>query len=117
MDTQTLRGKLLEERAQLEKELASLGVKDPETGDWGAVGEPDGEEADKNDMGDRDEEFAERANTLAELELREKDVNDALAAIEKNDGSYGKCGTCGQMIEEDRLMANPAAKTCKAHME
>ncbi len=117
METNSLKAKLLEERAQLESELANLGVKDPETGDWGAVGEPDGEEADKNDMGDRDEEFAERANKLAELELRLKDVNDAVAALERNDGSYGKCATCGSAIEEDRLGANPAAKTCKEHME
>ena len=117
MDINTLKGKLLEERAQLEKELGDLGVRDPETGDWGVVGEPDGEEADKNDMGDRDEEFATKANTLGQLEMRYKDVNDAIANIEKNDGSYGKCTISGKMIEEDRLMANPAAKTCKAHMD
>jgi len=114
METHSLKAKLLEERAQLESELANLGVKDPETGDWGAVGEPDGEEADKNDMGDRDEEFAERANKLAELELRLKDVSDALTAIES--GNFGTCSVCGGAIEEDRLGANPAAKTCKEHM-
>lgn len=116
MTTDIFKSKLLEERALLEKELGGLGLKDPETGEWGAVGEPDGEEADKNDMGDRDEEFAERESTLSELELRLKDVNDALSALERNDGSYGKCSTCGAAIEDDRLGANPAAKTCKAHM-
>ncbi len=116
MEIEILKNKLLEERAGLEKDLADLGIKDPETGDWGAIGDPDGEEADKNDLGDRDEEFAVRANTLAELELRLKDVNDALAKIEKNDGSYGVCEVSGKKIEEDRLMANPAARTCKEHM-
>lgn len=114
MDTNILRAKLEEERATLEKELGDLGIKDPETGDWGAIGEPDGEEADKNDMADRDEEFANRANTLAELELRLRDVSDALSKI--GGGEYGKCAVCGGMIEEDRLMANPAARTCKEHM-
>lgn len=117
METNIFKSKLLEERAQLEKELADLGgVRDPETGDWQAVGEADGEEADKNDMGDRDEEFAGRESALSELELRLKDVNDALTAIESSDGSYGKCSVCGKDIEEDRLGANPAAKTCKADM-
>lgn len=115
MEINILRAKLEEERATLEKELGDLGIKDPETGDWGAVGDPDGEEADKNDLADRDEEFANRANTLAELELRLRDVNDALGKI--GGSEYGKCSTCGSMIEEDRLMANPAAKTCKAHMD
>jgi RNA polymerase-binding transcription factor DksA len=54
---------------------------------------------------------------VAELELRLKDINDALNKIERADGSYGKCETSGEMIEEDRLMANPAARTCKLHME
>lgn len=117
MDIQTLKSKLLEERAQLEKELGDLGIMDPETGDWGVVGEPDGEEADKNDMGDRDEEFATKANTLGQLELRYKDIKSALEKIERNDGSYGKCEMSGEMIEEDRLAVNPSAKTCKAHMD
>jgi DnaK suppressor protein len=118
MNIEILRGKLEEERATLEKELSDLGVKDPVTGDWGVVGDPqdDIESADKNDMGDRDEEFATRANTLAELELRYKDIKDALQNISQNDGSYGKCSVCAKAIEEDRLEANPAAKTCKADM-
>ena len=117
MNINELKGKLLEERAQLEKELGDLGVRDPETGDWGVVGEPDGEEADKNDMGDRDEEFATKANTLGQLEMRYKDINDAILKMEANDGTFGKCTTCGVAIEEDRLEVNPSAKTCKAHMD
>jgi RNA polymerase-binding transcription factor DksA len=34
--------------------------------------------------------------------------------IEK--GAYGTCKICGEKIEEDRLEANPAAQTCKLHM-
>lgn len=116
MDTNIFKSKLQEERATIEKELSGLGIKDPETGDWGVIGEPGGEEADPNDMGDRDEDFTTRANTLAELELRLNDINAALVKIENADGSYGKCEASGEMIEEDRLMANPAARTCKLHM-
>ena len=41
-------------------------------------------------------------------------VDEALEKIEK--GTYGICETGGEKIEEDRLEANPSARTCKAHM-
>jgi len=46
------------------------------------------------------------------LELRLKEVEEALEKIKKNDGSYGKCEQCQKEIELDRLKANPAAKIC-----
>jgi RNA polymerase-binding transcription factor DksA len=70
--------------------------------------------SDMNDLGDRDEEFANTANTLGELEIRYKDIILALKKI--NEGTYGICEISGKPIEEDRLMANPAARTCKSHM-
>ncbi|MBI4919824.1 TraR/DksA C4-type zinc finger protein [Candidatus Azambacteria bacterium] len=48
------------------------------------------------------------------LELRLRDVNGALEKIEK--GTYGTCETCGAEIPEDRLKANPAAKTDMEHV-
>lgn len=118
MDIQKLKGMLLEERAQLELELGDLGIMDPETGDWGAYQKEAGEAdvADKNDAADFDEDFALRANTLGQLEKRYIDVKNAIAKIERSDGSFGKCELSGKDIEEDRLMANPAARTCKEHM-
>ncbi len=118
IDIQKLKGMLLEERAKLEKELSDLGIMDPETGDWGAYQKEPGEAdvSDKNDAADFDEDFMTRANTLGEIEKRYIDVQNALAKIEKSDGSFGKCEMSGEMIEEDRLMANPAARTCKGHM-
>jgi RNA polymerase-binding transcription factor DksA len=118
MNIEVLKQKLTEEKVKLESELAALGIKDPKTGDWGAIleEEPSAELADMNDHGDRFEEFGERANTLGELEIYYRDVERALEKIEKDDGSYGVCEVSGQSIEEDRLMANPAARTCKAHM-
>jgi RNA polymerase-binding transcription factor DksA len=41
-------------------------------------------------------------------------VVHALGKIEA--GTYGVCEVSGMDIEEDRLEANPAARTCKAHM-
>lgn len=116
MDTSIFKTKLEEEKKILEEELGRLGIQDPETGDWGAILGPQdqGEKSDTIDQGDRDEEFAIRANTLGELEIRYKDVRDALQKIEN--GSYGTCEISGEVIEEDRLLANPAARTCKSHM-
>jgi len=118
IDIQNLKAKLLEERANLEKQLSDLGIMDPETGDWGAYQKEAGEAdvPDKNDAADFDEDFAIRANTLGELEKRHLDVQNALSKIERGDGSYGKCEISGKDIEEDRLDANPAARTCKEHM-
>lgn len=119
MQIEFFKGKLEEEKKALEAELNDLGTMNPETGEWAPKADPVTEEdmADKNDMGDRNEEFSSRADILNELEIRYKDILKALGKIEANDGSYGKCEMSGEMIEEDRLGANPAAKTCKVHMD
>jgi DnaK suppressor protein len=117
MDIQYFKTKLEEEKQILEGELSRLGIQDPATGDWGAILEDDDDSvrSDMNDRGDRDEDFAIKANTLGELEIQYKRIQKALKKIE--DGSYGTCEISGQPIEEDRLQANPAARTCKAHIE
>ncbi|MGC8851970.1 MAG: TraR/DksA family transcriptional regulator, partial [Minisyncoccia bacterium] len=46
------------------------------------------------------------------LELRLKDVDEALEKIKHNDGSYGKCEICHNDIEINRLKINPAARIC-----
>ncbi len=118
IEIQKLKGMLLEERARLEKELSDLGIMDPETGDWGAYQKEPGEAdvSDKNDAADFDEGFLTRANTLGEIEKRYLDVKNAIDKIERADGTYGVCEKSGQKIEEDRLEANPAARTCKEYM-
>jgi RNA polymerase-binding transcription factor DksA len=116
MDVNFYKNKLEEEKALLEKELSSLGIKDPDTGDWGAI-LPQADRSDisdPNDMADRDEDFTITANTLGELEIRYNEILRALAKIET--GNFGTCEISGTPIEEDRLQANPAARTCKAHM-
>lgn len=117
-DLNKYKGLLEEERAKLEKELSDLGIMDPETGDWGAYQTaPDPSDlVDKNDAADLDEDFAIRANTLGEIEKRYIDVKNALSKLERADGNFGKCEISGKEIEEDRLTANPAARTCKEHM-
>ena len=118
MNTDILKGKLTQEKTDLEKQLAELGVKDPKSGDWGAVGtvSDPADLADKNDAADRAEQLMDPPNLPEELPRRYRPIIAALAKMEGNDGSYGVCEISGHPIEEDRLMANPAAKTCKEHM-
>jgi len=47
------------------------------------------------------------------LELRLKEVNDALKRVE--DGTYGICRACKNPIPIERLRANPAAETDIEH--
>ena len=106
---------LEEEKKLLESELKDIGAYDKETGDWEAVPEEQtAPEADENDMADRTEDYEERTGTLNTLEIRLNDIKKALEKIENN--TFGKCEKCGVVIEEDRLGANPAAKTCKSCM-
>lgn len=116
-DTAQYQKALEEEKQTLETELASMGTRNPETGEWEVTptAPEEGETSDQNDAADRFEGFEERSATLATLQKRLTDVNDALAKIAA--GSYGICEVSGNPIEEDRLAANPAARTCKAHME
>lgn len=115
MDTTAFSTRLSEEKAKLEAELSTLGRRNPSNpNDWEAL-PPEGErESDPNDAADLMEGYSENAAILADLENRYNDVLAALARIE--DGSYGTCAVSGEPIEEDRLNADPAAKTCKAHM-
>ncbi len=52
---------------------------------------------------------------MAVLENRWNEVRAALKKIEA--GTYGICEISGEPIEEDRLEVNPAARTCKEHMD
>lgn len=108
--------KLEEEKKLLEIELKSIGKVD-ETGDWEATPETEiksQDVEDEGDMADRAEDYEERSSTLSVLETRLNDINHALLKIEK--GEYGICETCKNTIEEDRLGANPSARTCEACM-
>lgn len=115
-DTNIYKQKLEEEKNILLGELSKLGAQDEKTGAWEADPEDiDVSDSDQNTIADRFEDFEERSATLGTLKERLAEVDEALMKIES--GNYGKCATCNGPIEEERLSANPAAKTCKAHME
>src|SRR5690606_35240651 len=86
-----------------------------DSGDWIATPvEQDGNEADYLDQATHVEAFESHVGALTQLE---KQYSDILRALKKIDaGKYGVCEISGNTIELDRLEANPAARTCKAHM-
>ncbi len=107
---------LLRRQNELATELASLGIHDPHnTSDWVAIPSSSTEEPDSNDAADMVEELEEREGTLAALETEWNDIRRALAKMDA--GTYGICEISGDPIEEERLAANPAARTCIAHKE
>ncbi len=116
LDLEHLRQKLEEEKKILIEELESVGRINPDNKeDWEArPAEIIVSSADANEVGDAYEAYRENAGILNELEIRFNNVKNALKKIE--DGSYGFCKISGEPIERDRLEANPAAETCKEHM-
>lgn len=111
------KSRLEAELKNLEAELGSVGRRNPDNpNDWEATpGKLEALSSDENELADTIEEFEGNAAILKRLEIRYNEVKDALSRIEK--GTYGVCEVSGEPIEEDRLEANPAARTCKTHME
>ncbi len=109
--------KLEEEKTKLELELSGVATKDPNNpSNWDpSLGEIVSPSADENEGADAIEDFEENMAITNSLEARLKDVTNALSNIET--GKYGVCEVCGGEIEAERLEANPAARTCKAHID
>ena len=117
MNIDHYKNKLEEELRLVERELNEVGRKNPDNPkDWEA--EPadfSTDKADDSEGADRIEEYEGNTAIVKELETRYNDIKDALKKIEN--GTYGLCEVCHNPIEEDRLTANQAARTCKNHME
>lgn len=116
LDPQHFKDLLLKEQKLLEGQLASIGRKNPEnSADWEAVATNlDEDNADEFDVADDLEQYENNKAELDALEVQLNNVKSALKKIEEN--KYGVCEVCGKEIENDRLEANPSAKTCKEHM-
>ncbi len=115
--TQKFKQKLEEEKGQLEKDLASIGRRNPENSeDWEATPEKSDyiQLADLNEEADQIEEYEGNTAILKQLEIRYNEVRCALERIDE--GTYGICEVSGKPIEEERLEANPAARTSIEHM-
>jgi RNA polymerase-binding transcription factor DksA len=108
--------RLEEERDALLIELERIAFPDPENPENWVLKVPDMDimEADQNEAADRTEEIHIDSIVLDELEGRYRLILHALRKFDT--GTYGICEESGVPIEEDRLDANPAARTCKKHL-
>lgn len=102
----------------MERELRGIGWQNPANpNDWEATEknmDVMAPMADPNESADKIEEYNENRAIVDELEIRYNNVKRALKKIE--DGTYGRCEVDDEEIEEARLMANPAARTCLKHL-
>jgi len=113
------KSQLEKELTTVEKELKTVGVQNPANkDDWEAkevemdvMNSP----ADENESADKLEEYGQNRAINDTLEIRYNNIKRALEKIE--DGTFGICEIGNEPIEEERLEANPAARTCEAHMD
>ena len=115
IDTEKFKERLEGELKTLEGELQGIGVINPANpADWEPKQTDTGRQADRTDTADLIESFEENSAILKELETRYNNIKRALEKIEQ--GTYGVCEVSGKQIEIERLLANPAARTCKEHL-
>jgi RNA polymerase-binding transcription factor DksA len=116
LDIQHLKNKLEEEQKTLEKELSEVAQKNPDNpSEWQPVStEHDDSQADENVQATNIENLEDNTAITNSLETRYHDVKGALDKIKTN--TYGLCQVCQKEIETERLEANPAARTCKEHI-
>ena len=118
-----LKTALLKERELLVGELKTIARPDPNLkDDWDfkhqewSENQITSEEALESDesVNESDEDMKNKALS-DHLELRLKEVNDALKRLE--DKTYGSCEVCKKEIPLERLKANPAAATDIEHLK
>ena len=113
MNPEEFKKLLEEEKGKIEESLKSVGEKTLFGGkeEW-TPKYPDLNplSSDKNEMADEVEEFEQRVGIEGHLEDKLNEINEALSRIKE--GNYGICEKCKKEIEQERLKANPSAKTC-----
>lgn len=115
IDTKIYKEKLEKELTLVESELSEIARKNPSNPkDWEAIETDMGNDgSDPNDVADEMENFEENQGIVRNLEVQYNDIKSALDKIEN--GTYGKCEVGGEDIPENRLEANPSARTCIEH--
>jgi RNA polymerase-binding transcription factor DksA len=98
----TVRSDLADERDRLEAQIASL--------------QPGGASAFDDNFADSGQVAAEQGeNKVLASQLR-SELEEVERALRKlDDGTYGKCETCGEPIAAPRLEAMPATRFCIQH--
>lgn len=114
MDTTTHKIKLDTLLELTTAELQDLAVYTEVSDDW-QIKTAAVSEADESLQADAFEGADMNVAELAELELQYHNIKHALQKIAA--GTYGSCEICTAPIEADRLSVNPAARTCREHMD
>lgn len=115
IDIQHFKTLLENEKKILERDLEEIGRKvDPSGVVWDSATREGEDTADRDDVASSIESFDNNESTILVLETQLHEVNHALEKIEK--GNYGICEVSGEQIEQDRLEANPSARTSKKHL-
>ena len=103
---------LLRQKQDLETSLHQIARFDDDSGSWVAL-QPEYDSGTTEDSGDSGSESEQLQNNQAQVADLEKTLNEVDYALGKfADSTYGKCETTGDWMEEDRLVAYPAARTC-----
>jgi RNA polymerase-binding transcription factor DksA len=105
-----LKEKLEAEKKSLVRELESFASEDPKLKHNWDTKYPNREDGDKDEEADEVQEYDNKLSLEYSMELKLKDVNNALEKIAA--GTYGICENCGKKIDEKRLLVCPEAKTC-----
>lgn len=108
-----LKTKLEAEKKSVEGELENFAKADPNLKHNWDTRYPNREDGDKDEEADEVQEYDNMLSLEHSLELKLKDVNNALAKI--SSGEYGKCEKCGKDIEMERLQVAPSARFCIEH--
>ena len=123
LDRKKIKEALEKERDMLIEQMKDMGKLNPETGEWEATPEEQlTPQSDQNDMADRFGDFESRSSMMSALEPRLQNILKAIKGVNRE--SFGKCEArlpdgqvCKKDIEVARIKANPAARTCKKHLE
>ncbi len=107
-----LQSALEQERTALTEELRTFAHPDKNVkGDWDANYQNLGDDWDENAQ--EVTEYATRLPMEHSLEIRLRDINDALEKIKNS--TYGLCEKCGEAMDIERLKASSSARTCTQH--
>ncbi|MBI5794657.1 TraR/DksA C4-type zinc finger protein [Candidatus Uhrbacteria bacterium] len=105
-----IKSELEREKARLEMELSRFSHRNPKATEADF-------QADFPNIGDKEDEnvsevaqFSDNLSLEDELEKALRDVESALKSMDQ--GKYGTCKYCGQMIDERRLIARPTSSSC-----
>lgn len=107
---QKLKQELSRKKENLEKELSAFAAQDPKLKDDWDTKYPRTPGSNLEEASDEVEEYSTALPIEFTLETQLKDVQNALLKIENS--AYGTCESCGDFIEEARLLASPEARFC-----